>query len=53
MPTKKSERAVNIVGGLDRCPCAPQRFMALDLRWRKFATRGFAFDEKCLTGAHN
>jgi hypothetical protein len=44
---------VNIVGGLDRCPCAPQRVMALDLRWRKFATRSFAFDEKCLTGAHN
>jgi hypothetical protein len=39
MPPKKSERVVNIVGGLDRCPCAPQRFMALDLRWRKFATR--------------
>jgi len=45
MPPKKSERVVNIVGGLDRCPCAPQRLMALDLQWGKFAAGGLDFDE--------
>src|SRR5262249_4897898 len=53
VPPKKSERLIDIVGGLDCSPGTPQRFMAFDLCRGKPAAGGLALDEQRLTSAND